>query len=92
MLINKNLNKILLTGILTGAALNSMAADSTTGNNALNVKKQDNPAAKTEPTGDVMTVHAPEVEKKRAHQLQSQPMTCRKMAVTILAPSCVTSR
>ncbi|MDY4348229.1 TonB-dependent receptor domain-containing protein [Pectobacterium brasiliense] len=64
MLINKNLNKILLTGILTGVALNSMAADSTTGNNALNVKNQDDSAAKAGQTDDVMTVHAPKVEKK----------------------------
>ncbi len=64
MLINKKLNKILLTGILTSVALHSMAADSTTGNSALNGKNEDNAAAKTEPTGDVMTVHAPEIEKK----------------------------
>lgn len=65
MLINKNLNKILLTGILTGVTLNSMAADSTTGNNALNGKSQDNSAAKAEQTDDVMTVKSPKIEKKR---------------------------
>ncbi len=64
MLINKNLNKILLTGILTGVALNSMAADSTTGNNALSGKSPDSSAAKTGQTDDVMVVNSPKIEKK----------------------------
>ncbi|PWC13141.1 TonB-dependent receptor [Brenneria roseae subsp. americana] len=57
MLTNKNLNKILLTGILTGIALNSAAADSQT-------TPQTNSASESEPTGDVMTVYSPKVEKE----------------------------
>nr|WP_113865334.1 TonB-dependent receptor [Brenneria salicis]NMN93101.1 hemoglobin/transferrin/lactoferrin receptor protein [Brenneria salicis ATCC 15712 = DSM 30166]RBP65180.1 hemoglobin/transferrin/lactoferrin receptor protein [Brenneria salicis ATCC 15712 = DSM 30166]RLM31682.1 TonB-dependent receptor [Brenneria salicis ATCC 15712 = DSM 30166] len=50
MLMNKNLNKILLSGILTGIASNSVAAET--------------PSTASEPIGDVMIVHAPEIEKK----------------------------
>ncbi|RLM27608.1 TonB-dependent receptor [Brenneria alni] len=57
MLINKNLKKIILTGIVAGTALNSAAANSQTAS-------QTNPAHESEPTGDVMTVYAPEIEKK----------------------------
>lgn len=57
MLINKNLRKIILTGILTGTALNSAAADNPTSAKA-------NTADESRPTDDVMTVYSPKVEKE----------------------------
>ncbi|ATA25596.1 TonB-dependent receptor [Brenneria goodwinii] len=57
MLINKNLRKIMLTGMLAGTAFNSAAADSQT-------STQTNAASESEHSGDVMTVYSPKVEKE----------------------------
>ncbi|MCL2898049.1 TonB-dependent receptor domain-containing protein [Brenneria tiliae] len=57
MIINKNLNKILLTGVLAGVAFNGAAAETQT-------IPQANAADESHPAGDVMTVYAPKIEKK----------------------------
>ncbi|MEC5319925.1 TonB-dependent hemoglobin/transferrin/lactoferrin family receptor [Brenneria populi subsp. brevivirga] len=57
MLINKNFKKIMLTGVLAGTALTSAAADNPTSTPA-------NATGKPEPTGDVMTVYSPKIEKE----------------------------
>ncbi|MCG8710405.1 TonB-dependent receptor [Brenneria sp. 4F2] len=57
MLINKNIRKIMLTGMLAGTAFNGAAADNQT-------SAKTNVASESESTGETMTVYSPKIEKE----------------------------
>ncbi|MCL2892807.1 TonB-dependent hemoglobin/transferrin/lactoferrin family receptor [Brenneria tiliae] len=54
------INKILLTGVLAGVAFNGAAASA---------QNQTASASQSEPTGDVMTVYSPKIERKAGSEV-----------------------